>query len=166
MKVRIIKIEKCPEKACRRVFFEREDGAATYAEIPDGHPNQTWAYLSEGSYVRGLVLKPDTGLVSPDSDIVVIPEGRENEEQPRELKLEEPWWGAGTNLKWGLVDRCGFGISKTLYNSGNVFIIKTNYGDFRIDKATIEEFAKTHNVSDTRKGTPLVIIPRELCQKI
>jgi len=84
------------------------------------------------------------------------------------IELRNPIYQADSIFeKWAWKDSWGFGIKESLLFGYGCIRINTKYGDFKIDKVFAKALADKYKLRHiARKSTRLVVVPRQLCDRL
>ena len=84
------------------------------------------------------------------------------------VELREPFWGAGKKYRWGRdnLDLVGFGVRLDYLFGEGIIVIKTRWGNYRVDKELAKVACKGYRAYYVTKGVILAVIPRHICEKI
>lgn len=82
------------------------------------------------------------------------------------LKLREAYWSAGYKYKWEYADKVGFGIDVSILNYNEEIIIETKGQEYLLKREDALKFYQKLNTKENHRGVSIIVIPRELTQKI
>ena len=82
------------------------------------------------------------------------------------IALKSPYFSAGGRFGWDNKDLVGFGINRKYFVGQGTIIIKTKWGDYKIDKVYATALVKKYNAVYIAKGVTLGVIPRFACDEI